>query len=51
MGNNYCTAIVFIVCIMKYCRNAFDISSYLIFSFLKRAFCAGIKLLTIDQAD
>jgi len=51
MGNNYCTVIVFIVCIMKCFRNAFDIIAYLLifFFFLKSAFFAGIKILTFDR--
>ena len=51
MGNNYCLAIVFIVCIMKCFRKAFDIIAYLIIYIFKKksAFCAGIKILTTDQ--
>jgi hypothetical protein len=51
MGNNYGTAIVFIVCIMKCFRNAFDIIAYLSIPPPKSAFCAGIKILTPDQVD
>ena len=49
MGNNYCTAIVFIVCVMKCFRTAFDVVAYLIFFFI--TFYAGIKILRIDQVD
>ena len=36
MGNNYCTVIVFIVCIMKCFGNTFDIFAYLAFFFFKQ---------------